>query len=176
MLGRQELEIPAMFLTVSKARKTLVSRWHLASYVTGAVKDSTGAKTLVVPQVAPWQEQSLSIMARWSSAFDVYLNIRGGHLTKAKRKGTAALRILKELGSTATMLTRTTFDDEMEWDTYCPMFQNVVSLAQDLVELDLEPSAVMPPNCMNMAVVGLLFEVSSLLNPLAFLTDLADIG
>jgi hypothetical protein len=106
----------------------------------------------------------MSVLARWSSAYDVYLDIRGDNLTTAKRKGTTALRILRELGSAAAALTQTAFDDEKEWDAFCPMFQNVVALAQDIVESDLEATAASPLHCMDMAIVGLLFKVW---NPLA---------
>jgi hypothetical protein len=107
-----------------------------------------------------WQRKSRSILARWSSAYDVYLDIRGDRLTNEKRKGTAGLRILKELGSVTMMLTQPIVDDETNWDIFCPVFQNVVSLAEDIIELDVESNAERSPFCINMAVIGPLFQVS----------------
>ena len=158
----QKRQIPAIFSSLSKARESLVSQWHVASYSTSDRWDSTSEKLPAVPQGGTWQKKSISILARWSSAYDAYLNIRGDNLTDQKRKGTAVLRILKELGSTAMMLTQTTVDDQMSWDVFCPMFRKIVSLAEDIVELDLKPTAETPTYCIDMALVRPLFEVSLL--------------
>ena len=101
----------------------------------------------------------MSVLARWSSAYEVYSSIRGDNLTDAKRKGTASLRILKELGSTAMVFSRAVVDDEKDWDTFHSLFQNVVCLADDIVELDLKSTAEKPPFCIDMAIVGPLFKV-----------------
>jgi hypothetical protein len=175
MVGRQEVYIPAMFPALSQARKTLVSRWHVTSRTTSALWEPTHGIYLA-ERPAAWQAQSTSILARWSSAYDVYLNIRGEHLTVVKRKGISTIRILKELGSKAAVLTQTTFDNERDWDAFCPMFQNVVALAHDIVELDLQMTAGTPLHCMDMAIVRLLFEVNLLLNTLTVLGDRTNSG
>ena len=148
-----------MFSSLSKARESLVSHWHVASYSKSDIRDPINEELHTVPQAGVWQKKSMSILARWSSAYDVYLDIRGDNLTDKKRKGTAALRILKELGATAWMLTQTRVDDQMNWDVFCPMFQKIVSLADDIVELDLKSTTGGSP-CIDMALVGPLFEVS----------------
>ncbi|PVI00600.1 hypothetical protein DM02DRAFT_592558 [Periconia macrospinosa] len=158
MVGRQEVDFPAMFPALLQAEKALVSRWHITSHTTSELWDPTGGKHLAKPPSA-WQAQSTSILARWSSAYEVYLDIRSDHLTVAKRKGMSTIRILRELGSTAAVLTKTTLDDEREWDAFCPMFRNIVSLALDIVKTDLQTTEGTPPNCINMAIVRLLFEV-----------------
>lgn len=169
----QKREIPAMFSTLSKARESLVSDWHVASYPTSDMWDPTSDRLPGVPHAGTWQKKSISILARWSSAYDVYLNIRGENLTHEKRRGTAALSILKELGSIAMMLTPTTVDDQTIWDVFCHMFQNVVSLAEDIFELDLRPTAGRPLFCVDMALVRPLFEVSLLSNVFHLLEVLA---
>jgi hypothetical protein len=156
----QRREIPAIFSNLAEARESLVSQWHVASYSPNDIRDSTSEKFPAVPQAGAWQEKSTSILARWSSAYDVYLDIGGGNLTHEERKGTAVLRILKELGSTSMMLTQTTVNDERNWDMFCPMFQNIVSLAEDIVELELKSTAGRPTFCIDMSLVGPLFEVS----------------
>lgn len=155
-------EIPAIFSTLSKVGESLVSQWRMASYSTSDIWDPTSEKLPAAPQIEAWQKKSRSILARWSSAYDVYVDIRGDNLTNEKRKGTAGLRILKELGSTVMMLTKTMVDDERNWDVFCSMFQNVVSLAEDIVELDSKPTAERNPFCIDMALVGPLFQVSLL--------------
>jgi len=157
-------EIPTIFSSLSKARESLVSYWHVASHSTNDIWDPSREKLLAVPQAGAWQKKSISILARWSSAYDAYLDIRGDNLTDEKRKGTAALCILKELGSTAMMLARTKVDDQKNWDVFCPMFQKIVSLAEDIIELELKSIAQRPPYCIDMALVRPLFEVSLLLN------------
>jgi hypothetical protein len=155
-------EIPAIFSGLSKARESLVSQWHVASYSASDIQDPMSEKLPAVPQPGVWQKKSMSILARWSSAYDVYLDIRGDNLTDEKRKGAAALRILKELGAIAWMLTRTTVDDEINWDVFCPMFQKIVSLVDDIVELDLKSTAGGGSPCIDIALVGPLFEVSQI--------------
>jgi hypothetical protein len=156
----QRGEIPAIFSSLSKARESLVSHWHIASYSPSDIWDPLSEKLPVAPQAGTWQKKSISILARWSSAYDAYLNIQGGNLTDKRRKGTAALSILKELGSTAMMLSQTTVDDQRNWDIFCPMFRKIVSLAEDIVELDLKTTAERPTFCIDMAIVRPLFEVS----------------
>jgi hypothetical protein len=85
-----EREIPAIFSSLSKARKSLVSHWHVASYSTSEKWDFTSEKLHAVLQAGAWQKKSMSILARWSSAYDVYLNVRGDNLTDEK-KGKALL-------------------------------------------------------------------------------------
>jgi hypothetical protein len=155
-------EMPAMFSNLSKVQESLVSQWHIASYSTPDVLELTSENFPGVPRASAWQMKSKSILARWSSAYEVYLNFQGGNMTEKKKKGTAVLRILKELGSTARILTQTTVEDQMDWDAFCPMFQNIVSLAEDIVELDLKPVAEKPSFCIDMAIVGPLFEVGVL--------------
>jgi hypothetical protein len=153
-------ELPAIFSNLSKFQELLVSQWHVASVSTGDNWDLTSKKVPAAPQAGAWQKKSMSILARWSSAYDAYLDIRGDNLTDTKRKGTASLRILRELGSTAMMLSKTTVDDQTDWDVFCPMFQKIVSLTEDIVELDLKSTVEKPTYCIDMAIIGPLFEVS----------------
>jgi hypothetical protein len=99
--NEQEGEIPPMFSGLSKARESLVSQWHVSSYSTSDILHSTGeklpAKLPAASQAGAWQKTSTSILERWSSAYDVYLDIRGDNLTEVKRRGTAALSIRKSL-------------------------------------------------------------------------------
>jgi hypothetical protein len=160
MVNGGKQKIPAIFSALSKSRESLVSHWHVSSYATSDIWDHTSKKLPTVPQAGAWQKKSMSILARWSSAHDAYSNTRGHHLTMVKKKGIATLRILKELGSTVTSLTRMIMDDEIKWDIFCPMFQNIVSLAEEIVELDLSSATERPPFCIEMALVRPLFEVS----------------
>jgi hypothetical protein len=165
LLTRKQ-EIPAMFSSLSKAGESLVSYWHLASYSASDVWDPMNEKLPAVPEAATWQEKSMSILARWTSAYDAYLNVQSENMTDIKRKGTAVLCILKELGSAAAVFTRTTLNDQTNWDAFYPMFQKIVSLAEEIIELDLKSTVVRPKFCMDMAIIGPLFEVSSRSNKL----------
>jgi hypothetical protein len=156
----QKREIPAIFPHLLEAREMLVSHWHIASYHTSDTWNLMSDKLPIVPQAGTWQKKSISILARWSSAYDAYLNIQGNNLTERKKKGTAVLCILKELGSTVMMLTGTMVEDEKHWDVFCPMFQKIVSLAEDIVEIDLKLTAGRNTFCIDMALIGPLFAVS----------------
>lgn len=154
-------DIPTLFSGLLEARDSLVSDWNVSS------------KIPAVPEAGAWEKKSMSILARWSSAYDAYLNIPGDDLTDKKKKGTAILRILKELGSTTMILTRTTVDDQSSWDVFRPMFQKIVSLAEDIVEIDLNPTAVGYRSCIDMALVRPLFNVSLSSNILSLFGDSA---
>jgi hypothetical protein len=175
MVGDQKWEVPDSTKTYAQgearptissglleSRDSLVSQWHISSYSRSHTLDLTREKDLDAPQAGLWQTKAGSILARWSSAYDAYLDVRGDNLTGVKRKGTAVLRILKELGSTAMTLTKTTVEDQMDWDVLCPMFQKIVSLAEDIIALDKNSASGIPTYCMDMALVGPLFEVSLL--------------
>lgn len=158
----KEVEIPGIFSSLSETREILISDWHVASDSTSDVWDPMSEKLPAVPPATAWQKKSFGILARWSSAYDAYLNIQGENLTDRKRKGTAVLRILKELGITAMILTKAAVDDdEMKWDVFCPTFQKIVSLAEDIVEADKKPTAGRPAFCMDMALIRPLFAVST---------------
>lgn len=156
----QKRSIPTIFSSLSKDRETLVSQWHVASYSTSRTVNPSGVILPAFTQDGHWQSKSTSILARWSSAYDVYLDIQGVNLTDKRRQGTAALRILKELGFIASMLTQTTVDDQRDWDVFCPMFQNIVSLAEEIVELDQKSTVERPTFCLDIALVGPLWKVS----------------
>jgi hypothetical protein len=160
----QKGEVSTMFSSLSNAQEVLVSQWHVASYSTRDMWDPTSEKLPAFPQTEEWQKKSITILARWSSAYDAFLGIQGSNLTDKRKKGTAALCILKELGSTVFMLTRTMIDDQKNWDIFCPMFQKVVSLAEDIVKVDLNSTAERSTHCIDMALVGPLFKVSLLSN------------
>lgn len=107
-----------------------------------------------------WQKNSVVILAKWSAAVDAFICGRGDHLTETERKGAAVLNILKELGSTSVMLTRTMVDDQSNWDMFTPLFEKIVSLAESIMELDIKSNGGRPTFCIDMALVGPVFEVS----------------
>ena len=159
-IRREIPSIPAMFSALSNVRESLVSHWGVTTYPT---RDAMGPKSErfpAFPQAGAPYRKSMSVLARWSSAYEVYSSIRGDNLTDTKRKGTASLRILRELGSIATMFTQTVVDDEKDWDMFYPMFQNIVRLTEDIIELDMKSTEERPPYCINMAIVEPLFKVS----------------
>lgn len=160
----REREIPPIFSGLSEARDLLVSHWHVASYSISNTWDLANGKLLMVPQAGAWQKESMSILARWSSAYDAYLNIQGNNLTDKRRKGTAALYILKELGSVSMMLTRTRVDNQRDWDIFCPTFQKIVSLAADIIEVDIKSTVGKRTSCFDMALVRPLFKVCFILS------------
>jgi hypothetical protein len=138
-----------------------VSNWHLSTYSISIASS--------VPQRGAWEQRSASILARWSSAYNAYLDIRDDYITDLKRQGTAAFSILKELGFSANTLTRMKVDNETNWDVFIGFFSKVVALVDDIVELDLKAEARRPAFCMNMAVIRLLFQVSLIVHSVQIL-------
>jgi hypothetical protein len=88
-----------------------------------------------------WQRNSVLILERWSAAFEAFIRARGDALTDNERKGAAVLGILKELGSTSVMLTRTIVDDQRNWDMFTPMFERIIFLAEEVILLDSKTNA-----------------------------------
>lgn len=151
-----------MFSTLRMDQESLASRWQIASYSKSDTLETWNETPPAALTTESWHDKSNSILARWSSAYDVYTDIRGNKLTGEKRRGTATLRILKELGSTAAVLAQTSVDDPKDWDVFCPMFHNVVSLMEDIVEVDQNSTQGEPLFCVKMAIIGPLFKVSLL--------------
>lgn len=161
-------EMPVIFSSLMEARDSLVSPWHV-DYSNADTADPMNEKPPAILQAGAWQNNSVTILARWTSAYDCYSDLRGDNLLDPKSKGTANLRILKELASTEMVLTRATVDDERSWDVLCPVFQKLVSLSEDIIELDMKPNTGRPETCMDTALVAPLFKVSSLSNMISFL-------
>ncbi|KIM94826.1 hypothetical protein OIDMADRAFT_135229 [Oidiodendron maius Zn] len=151
-------KIPPFFSSLSQARDSLVFHWHMLSY---SISDVRGPTNEQIPDVfKAWQKSSIGILEKWSAALNTFLFNRGDDLTDIERKGVAVLTILKELGSTSVMLTRTMVDDQKAWDIFTPTFQRIVSLAEEIVELEYKSNSGRPTFSIDMAIVGPIFEVS----------------
>jgi len=148
-------EIPPAFLSLSCARDCLLFHWHKLSF---KIWDRSSEQ--FPENLRAWQESSITTLNRWSAAFDAFLSARGDKMTANERKGAAVLTIIRELGSTSVMLTRTKVDDQRNWDVFSPMFEKIVSLAEDIVKLDLEANGGRPTFCIDLAIIGPIFEVS----------------
>ena len=151
-------EIPAAFSSLSEARDSLVFHWHMVSYSINDIWDPTNEKLTTV--LAAWKKKSMSILERWASAFEAFQSTRGKDMTETEKQGAAVLCILKELGSSSMLLTRTLVDDQTKWDGFYETFLKIVSLAEGVVERDLKSTHGRPTFCIDMAIVAPLFEVA----------------
>ncbi|KAE9371928.1 hypothetical protein N431DRAFT_492197 [Stipitochalara longipes BDJ] len=146
-------DMPPAFSSISRARDCLMFQWHMLSFS----KDRTSEQ---FPKVyLAWQKSSIDVLERWSAAFDAFVSSRGDEMTDDEKKGVAVLAIIKELGSTSVMLTRTMVDDQRNWDVFSPIFEKIVCLAEDIVRLDFKSNGGRPTFCIDLAIVSPIFEV-----------------
>ena len=148
-------EIPPAFSGLSRARDCLLFHWHKISFNIWDRNSDQFTEDLLA-----WQDSSIIILNRWSTAFDAFLCNRGDKMTANERKGAAVLTIIRELGSTSVMLTRTKVDDQTNWDIFSPMFEKIVCLAEDVVKLDFQSNEGRPTFCIDLAIIGPIFELS----------------
>lgn len=152
--------IPSAFSSLSEARESLVYHWHrLARPVTKELLDDGSGLNFL----AAWQsrhEGSQQIFNQWSAAFDAFLQTRGASLDDGEKKGVAMLEIQQEIGFLSLQLGRTYFDDQTLWDQFMPLFNQIVSLAAEILDFGSKTRRY-PTFSLDMGIVGPLYEVAS---------------
>jgi len=81
-----------------------------------------------------WQRESLDILKNWSKELDEFFSCRGDDLSRKEGSGVAILRIQSHIGFISLRLKRTLDDDQTLWDGFCPMFDEIVNLAAEVVQ------------------------------------------
>ena len=158
--SRRRQSIPTAFSSLSEARESLVFHWHrlVRPINEEYLDDGSGLDFLTAWQTR--HENSQQIFDQWSAAFDVFINSHGSLLEESGQKGVAMLKIQQEIGFLSLQLGRTYFDDQTLWDQFLPLFNQIVSLAAEILDFGSK-SRRYPTFSLDMGVVGPLYEVAS---------------
>jgi hypothetical protein len=155
------LIIPHAFSSLSAARESLVFNWHRLSL---PINDEPGFNDEAsLTFFTAWQQRQQSSMEtfdQWTTAFDAFLKTHADTLTELDRKGVAMLQIQRKIGFMSLQLSRTIFDDQTLWDQFLPLFNQIVTLAAEILEVGSR-SRRYPTFSLDMGIVGPLYEVAS---------------
>jgi len=150
-------DIPGIFHSLQEARESLEYYWYICRYSTLGLKDPSDPQTR--------RRKYCNMLEEWSRAFDAFLQLYGDMLSEKERKGVAILQMHKRVGHTALNVERSDVDDEMRWDKFCPVFEEIVTLAEFVVE----PTNSTTPTeaaqrihfSLDMSINGCLYDVAA---------------
>jgi hypothetical protein len=158
--NRIRQRIPTAFSSLSEARESLIFHWHrLTRPVNKQLSDDGSSLNFF----AAWQtrhEGSQLIFNQWSAAFSAFLKTQRASMDENEKKGVAMLEIQQEIGFLSLQLGRTYFDDQTLWDHFIPLFNQIVSLAAEILDFGSK-SRRYPTFSLDMGIVGPLYEVAS---------------
>lgn len=154
--------IPSSFTTLSQANKSLEHYWHLHSMISNArINNASGE-----PKAEKFLEMDYSdVFRRWSTAFEGFLELRGNSLTTNERKGVAVLQVQTMALWTSLNVISPGHDesDQMLWDNLGPLYQQILSLAATVLEMEnIEPSTTPATQSFSLetGIVGPLYDVA----------------
>jgi hypothetical protein len=129
-------DIPAAFTTLSEARFYLMYNWHAIQSRLHSIPGLDDGK--YVPKLDRWQRKSVIVYKKWSSALDAYLLNRGGALTVEEEDGLRILQAQSYVAFTTLAVARNRLYDQTRWDEFNPVFENIISLAAEVVQRNVQ--------------------------------------
>lgn len=100
------------------------------------------------------------MLDQWSAGFETFVQARCDALTQRELSGIGTLRIYRSVGFTFLYLKRTLEDDQMLWDEFCPMFDEIVNLAAVVLAADSDIPSRKPYFSLDLGIIAPLFEVA----------------
>lgn len=161
--------IPPAFSSVSEAQNCLefyrylyrLSRITQADTMLGGPADSDIRKGYVRPY--------MDALRRWNIAFSAFLNHKGNSLTDLERQTACIVRMHQLLNQISLNVSarRLPDDEQMVWDNYCSVFNEVVELAESILStwepdklLNNSSSKRKPSFSLDLAAVGPLYDTA----------------
>jgi hypothetical protein len=129
-------EIPTAFTTLAEARLYLMYGWHASQSHLHSTPGLDDGK--YIPKLDSWQRKSVSGYKKWSSALDTYLMKREGALTIEEEDGLRILQAQSYIAFTTLAIARDQVYDQTRWDEFNPVFENIISLAADVVQRNVQ--------------------------------------
>jgi hypothetical protein len=159
--NRGRLSIPHTFSSLTEARESLIFHWHQHTKPkTNEIVVGDEASLAFFVDCQNGQKSSVDTLYQWSKAFDSFLETHGDSLSQSDKHGATMLQMQHDIGFMSLQLNRTLLDDQTGWDQFIPLFNQVVSLAEEII--DHTPKTPRYPSfSLDMGVVGPLYLVSS---------------
>jgi hypothetical protein len=107
----------------------------------------------------------INIMKRWISAFDAFLDSRVGSFTDAELRTVRILRMhqLHNQISVEVSTRHMSAEDQMFWDDYCPVYDQIIDLANAILTTDGTGSNSTSRNAsfsLDLVTIGPIFELA----------------
>ncbi|KAK1149810.1 hypothetical protein N8T08_003361 [Aspergillus melleus] len=185
------LEQPSVFNSLAEAREMLeLYTYHYRQRSIELQNQLSPTESLHIPLSSPLpsdlvtanpsaimlRNRTLSLLARWSTALDIFLSERGDSLTNRERRGTAVLQ-LRKIDSFITLdILQFQQDggiekaaDQLRWDSYCPHFEQMVArgevILQSSGEVPTSPLSTPKPTpktfSLDLGIIGSMFFVAT---------------
>lgn len=124
--------VPRKFSSVAETGDWLVYHWYGCTYAISFEKKYFS--NLDFPtRFDTWQRNSIAIVEERSQRLNELVDSRGKDISPKERIGVAILRIQSLMGFTSLRFKRGAEDDQTRWDEFCPVFEEAVTLAEDVV-------------------------------------------
>ncbi len=162
---QRQSPLPSSFSTLTEARESFIFIWHKCTYMINDIRNRPFQNSKA--EYETQQKRCFTLVEQWSSALDALLLARSQDMTPLELKGASVLKIQKLIGFAILHTHRSGNDDQTLWDPLCPMFEQVVNLAAEVLDLDTEinnssPSETRTPSFLfDMEIVGPLYHVAS---------------
>ena len=156
-------DIPTSFSSLSEARDALDYLYYDCghSMLGQAKRDDPGFFAIF----EAWRRKYSDLLRRWSMAFDAFLELHGDTLKCKEREGVTVLQIQKVSAYITLHVERSTADDQTLWDIYCPLFEEMVTLAESIVKPTTHSGHRSPDRKLSISldkgIIGPLYEVVS---------------
>lgn len=110
-------------------------------------------------------EKYINIVKQWTSAFDAFLESRAGSFTDAEMRTVRILRMhqLHNQISVEVSTHHMSAEDQMFWDDYCPVYDQIIDLANAILTADGPGSSSSSPNSsfsLDLITIGPIFELA----------------
>ncbi|KAL4885440.1 hypothetical protein BJY04DRAFT_134465 [Aspergillus karnatakaensis] len=128
------------------------------------------------PSAIMLRNTTLSLLARWSTALDVFLRERGDSLTSREKRGAAVLK-LRRLDSFLALDVlqfqveggMETATDHLRWDNYYPLFEQMVTQGEVILQFSAEdtaspsstPKSTPQTFSLDLGIIGSMFNVAA---------------
>ena len=107
----------------------------------------------------------INIMKQWTNAFDSFLDSRAGSFTDTEMRTVRILR-MHQLHSQVSIEVSTRHmcaEDQMFWDNYCPVYDQIIDLAKAILTVDGPGSSPGGQNAsfsLDLVTIGPIFELA----------------
>lgn len=128
--------------------------------------------TIVSPDAVALRDTALSLLACWSTSLDNFLSNHGDSLSERERRGAAILQLRKidcfvalDVLPPAGVIEA---DDNVQWDKYCPLFEQMVALGETIIALS-SSSSISPSTyslssktfSLDLGIIAAMFNVAA---------------
>jgi hypothetical protein len=145
---------PLTFTNLTMAREYFVLSWHHCHFLLHKLDEQKSSPDFQSLFEA-WQSTCLGIVDAWNTAFKNFLDLNENKLSDNEKKGTIILHILKTIGFMTLRINRSPLDDQTVWDQFCPMYERIVDLAEEIIG----SRSGVPTFTLDMGIIGPLYEV-----------------